>query len=706
MIRSKVTNLDLEVGHNVLPKPAARLSACREGTTLASFERLADLGAVFIERVVDAIETDTETLSLHTARTRARTAKAFLHYLASDSSSEAKQIRAETQAGDAIVIEPETAHQVELRYRKKIAARYRAGSASLAGVICNTNVVIRLFASRGLWPQTLRLPPELVARDRLRPRPSLLEALGRAGVPTTDKNRTNSSLESAIGGLRRLNIAVPQPRDELSSALLEGERRCLDELSTAARRIFDDCYAAWSTMQPLIENAENDDEAQLRDWLASAIETVAQGARNQSFEARTSEFFPSTLQGLARFLALLDLYYMRGADSKIHSVEDAQQPSMSIRLRTVAYRVRSALTELNLRLPHDLDKVRGLLTSSRDAVGSAAVLLMTETGMNTSPLLNLPWDHVKKTDDSHWISIASWKQRAGGSLIEEELRLSEPGDPTSAGRALERLREMSARHAKFDLGSSAMKALAFSYAAGHAGESVEPLMKRLTNNIFAECFGSIAKSALGQRSHVCPSSIRPSLLMTTRGHTASVRTAQLAAGHKSADTTLRSYAGSHRALHHIDHIRSIREFQERLQQIAVHNRNDPGLLNEIHTDPDRVEDAIRTGLGALCLRLAESRSGDSPDCLSLESCPGCSRIQISTRPEDLADLLAFGEHLARHETWLQTYRPKAWLTRWLPWSLLIEEVLRRGSRSTWARQLMRAREINANRTTPSFPPLW
>lgn len=706
MIRSKVTAPQSTDGATERPNGGRRLEVMREEKVIASFETLKGLTEAFIARVVEAIEIDTETLSVSTAKSRARTAYAFLAHVAGDSSSEAQRVRTLIQAGDASNIGPAVAHTVELGFRNSLTKRLRANSSSLACAISNVNVVIRVLASRRLWPQTGRIPPEKIAKDELCHRPSLLEALGGATQPAEQPRDPDSTLGAAVAGLRHLGISVPQEQDRLSAALLEGERSCLAELRTAARRIFDQSYSAWSSMQPLIGTAARDDEDLLGEWLQEATQIVVKGGRDHLFESRSPAIFPANLEGLARLLVLLESFYMRGTDSVFHTVNQSQQEAMSIRLRSIAYRVRPALALLNLDLPHDLIKIRGLLTSSRDAVGSAAVLLMAETGLNTAPLISLPWSQVRQTSDPNWISIANWKSRANGTLIEEELEVTQPGEPTSAGAALMRLKEMSARHDRFVGNSESTDALVFMHAQGHAGEADKPRMGHMSANKFRASFKSVAEGAFGPECSVAPSSVRPSLLMTVRGHSLGIRSAQLAAGHTSAETTLQSYAGMHRSAHHLDQTQSIRDFQEHLQQVAIHNLPNRKPRSGISATSDLLNEAINIGLGALCLQLAENGSSNAADCRSIESCPGCSRLRISTRPEHLADLLAFGRYLEDHETWLQTFRTESWLTRWLPWSLLVDEVRRRGSRSTWAASLKNADEINAVRTPPSFPPLW
>ena len=398
---------------------------------------------------------------------------------------------------------------------------------------------------------------------------------------------------------------------------------------------------------------------------------------------------------------------MRGSDSHFHSIAAPLRRPLNLRLRTVAVRVLPALADLDLPQMYPIEALRGLLTPSRQCVGSAATLLMLETGLNTSPTISLPWSQVLPTDDPRWLSIANWKERANGTLIEEDLPVSRSGEPTSAGSALLKLREMAARHRLFVGTADPDRLLVFDHAAGHVGEADAPCVASMTTCSFKIAFDAICLSAFGTYPVPIPSGIRPSLLMVLRGHSPSVRQAQAAAGHRSPDTTSGHYAGRARAAHHADHMIAIRAFQERLERIAIHNLQPEEPQTVSGESAERLDDAIKTGLGVLCIRPPVPEASDPlSGCLSLENCPNCRKLRLATTPEDLADLLAFGEHLASHEDWLQAHRPEAWKTRWLFWSLLIDEVVQRGTRSVWAPNLKKARELLASRSTPTFPPLW
>jgi len=707
MVRRKITKQHVSQLSEVGKTAGTQLIAHRHGERLVSFFDVGNLGVAYLSCVVDAIEAVADSLAYDTARTRAYATKALLNFLATSVRPDAELARAAIAADAVRKLDPRVAHGAELAYGDHLRETYRRGSSTLAAHISGANSALSLLASRGLWPQTLRIPSEPVDIDQTDERPSLLESIGAPTDRIGDLRGEVARERAALRGLQRLGLSAPERDEELSAVVLAGERECLERLRKAASSVFDLTYTAWEAMQPRIAAAHTELDQEHLLWLTEAVAVVAARKRNGRFELRTSSLFPRSPQGLARFVALLDSIYMQGPKSWFTSIPVHLRVRVNETLRHVAYRVALALDEFSLPTMPTLEAIRGLLTPSHLCVHSAATLLMLETGMNTSPVISLPWDQVLETDDPHWISVANWKERAGGTLITEELEISQPDKPTSAGSALRKLRGMAARHKAFAGATDDILPLAFAYAAGHVGDSAAPSLEQVSPASFRQAFDSICFATFGARPLPTPSAVRPSLLMTVRGHTPSVRSAQAAAGHKSADTTFRSYTGRTRAAYRVDHTRAIRDFQDRLQVIAIHNLQAPAPMTNIEASQGTLNDAIKTGLGVLCLRPVETAdTNPSPGCMSLENCPKCKRLKVSTAPDDLADLLAFGDHLTLHQAWLQTHRQEAWMTRWLFWSLLIDELQSRGARSAWAKNLKKAREIQTSRPKPSFPPLW
>jgi hypothetical protein len=120
---------------------------------------------------------------------------------------------------------------------------------------------------------------------------------------------------------------------------------------------------------------------------------------------------------------------------------------------------------------------------------------------------------------------------------------------------------------------------------------------------------------------------------------------------------------------------------------------------------EKLEDAVRTGLGTLCIQ-KQLQPEESKKCTDIQNCPKCKSVTISTAANDLADLLSFHQHLEANREWLETFREEAWRTRWLYWALLAEEVIRRGKRSSWAGNLQKAQAMVAVRPKLELPPLW
>lgn len=672
------------------------------GRILKSFNDIDRLDRTYLSKVVDAIEASTESYAFTTATSHARAAKAVLTSVNGCRTTEANVVIAALNSNSVHLIDASVAHAVELAYWGQLKERYRRGSSSLATKIGEANRALSCLASRSLWPHTLGLPKERKDKELSDVRPSLLETIGNSTSRAATLRGTEVRKAAALNGLQRLCIPTPEDDANLPAALLRGERECLERLRFTARVVFDQSYMAWQAMQPQIATARRSMEPVLDDWFADFTMAANHARGAHLLERRTAGLFPVTQEGLARFLALLELIYMKGEASRFHSLRPDLRATVNGKLSSVAYRMDPLLTGLGLPKMDCLEALRGLVTPSRLCVGSVAVMLMLDTGMNTSPLISLPWAQVLPTDDSRWLSIANWKERAGGTLIEEDLALSRDGEPTSAGSALLRLREMAERHTQFFGRTTADQPLVFEHAAGHIGDATRPSLTPMTPTSFRTAFDEISISAFGDHPIPVPSAVRPSLLMVLRGHSPSVRGIQVAAGHKNPSTTANHYAGANRAAHHTDHMAAIRAFQERLEHVAIHN-----YQAQPETSHSGLNDAVKTGLGVLCIRPIESEETPIPTgCMSLESCPSCPKIRVSTEAEDLADLLAFGQHLAKHEAWLQTHRPEAWMTRWLYWSLLVNEVMTRGARSIWAPKLREAQAINASRTTPNFPPLW
>ena len=706
MIRARVTNpaTSTPLTARGERKGRQKLTATRQGLKLASFENSSGLGDAYLINVIRAIEAVADSLAESTAEGRARAAAAFMQGLTESDSEEAARLRNAAATGCVALVDSRVANAFELQFREHLVGAYGAGTSTLAGKIHDVNATLRMLSSRGLWPHTLRLPPEPIDPDKTDVRPSLLESIGRTTTRSRDLRGFETRKIAAAAGLQWLDISMPAQPDLQPDAILLGERACVERLKTAARAVFAPQYAAWAAMQPLIADCQERAGEQLMDWLVDLQDSVARLGRSPSLERQTTALFPGNEVGLSRFLAALNSAFMCGQESTYLNVPEADRTRFNLALRHAAYRVRPALAPLNLSGLEPLEAIRGLLTPSRVCVGAAAVMLALETGMNTAPIIDLPWSQVLGTDDPHWISLANWKERARGSLIEEEIELSSPGAPTSAARALMQLREMSARHSSFLVMPKDAVSLAFVHAAGHVGEAEQPLLAPMTETTFNGAFASIASATFGKERAPTPSNVRPSLLTLARGTSRSIKRAQLAASHKGSDTTFNRYAGKTLSGQAALHMSMIRDFQDRLEQIAAHNLD--GAVSSVEqASAAGLEDAVRSGLGSLCLQKAEPDSEEGRfDCI--ENCPNCNRVKISTDPEDLADLLAFGDHLEANEDWLQTHRPEAWFKHWLFWSLLIAEVQRRGTRSAWAGNLKKARELHATRPAPSFPPLW
>lgn len=325
--------------------------------------------------------------------------------------------------------------------------------------------------------------------------------------------------------------------------------------------------------------------------------------------------------------------------------------------------------------------------------------------MNLSPALLLPWHQVKPTNDLNWISIATWKDRARGSLIIEELEISKPGDEISAGRALMMLKDMSTYHSSLVETTEAEKRQMFSIAGGFVGEAAKPFLKTLSTSLLRKHFNSIVSNAFGSVVTIPLSSMRPSLLTVIRGQTRTLGPAQLAAGHKNRQTTSRSYAGTSRTVFSLEHLEDIRLFQSRLESISLINFSQSGGKNAPEISTDTFKDAIRSGLGTLCMQ-KQLPDDEFRNCTKIQDCPKCKSITISTSVNDLADLLSFQKHLEMNRNWLETHRSEAWLTRWVFWMLLAEEVVRIGKRSRWAGNLKNAQQIVEDRPQLELPPLW
>lgn len=706
MVRRKVTKQSesfAAAADDHLP----RIVAVRGHRTLANFEASKALGVEFLSSAVTAIEAHTETLAFKTAVQRAAALRDMLGFLASGSAPGLDEVRRAIQANAAGQLSAKLAHSAEIAYRDLLTKRYRLGSGSLNAALANTNLALGCLASRGLWPHTLGLGNAPVNRELVEPRPTLLEGLGSTGTQTTDLRGVKVRKEAARRGLERLGLSTPCDESGVAAVLLEGERKCLAALTGAARSILDSNYAAWSEMQTCIASACATEQGRLEAWFQEFSTLPHEPDKQLALRKRTKELFEPNRAGLSSFLALLHLCYMQGNDSWFNHVPESNRQRVNCALSDIASLVIPAIPRLHGPALIPIKALRGLLTPNKWAVSSAATLVLLETGINPSTLLSLPWSQILPTDDPKWISIANWKGRADGALIAEELPISGTGEPTSAASALMKLREMSARRQQFIGAQTESNSLVFDVLTGYASETGMPRTKSISEGIFRTDFKEFALLAFSRSPTPAPTSVRPSLLLKLQGTTGSVRKTQRAAAHKSEDTTTGSYTGSRREATNAAQNQEIRTFLERMEQIALFNLNPEGYNDPQSLKGGVLDQAIRNGLGTLCLRkIPAPANTDAPDCAQIEDCPNCSRIKISTQPEDLADLLAFGEHLAASESWLQTHRPEAWLQRWMFWSILIDEVVTRGARSLWAPNLRRAHDINKTRPRLCFPPLW
>lgn len=684
-----------------------RLVGLHEGSTLGNFNEISDLGSKYLYQVVIAIELANETLAFTTARTHFGAAKKFLRFIRRHESEEAKIIRSHLQCALPAEIDINVASFIEMKYREELCKKYTRGSSTLAANIKSTNAVLRNLASRNLWPHTLRLNIEKKNSSSNSTRYSMLECLGQTNNNSSIKKLPEVEIKrnNTLNGLRKLGVEIPNNNKQLLSALLNGEHTCLKKLHSAAADIFKCEYNSWIHMKGIVDDEMTRSGSEINEWVTVAILNSTNRERNYSFWEMTREIFECSEIGLARFMIAIKILYLSGNQSAQLQIPVELRQDFSISLYTFVQRLLPILEIVRPHAKPDIDSFRSLLSPSTLCLASVMTLLMAETGMNTSPVLALPWCNVKETDAPNWISLASWKDRAGGTLIREELELSKTGEEISAGSALMMLKQMSINHVS-NAKISDSEIRVFSSFCGFIGEGFNPTLRSISIFSFRAHFNSIVKNAFGiVKAVIVPSSLRPSLLTTIRGESRSLASAQLAAGHKSRDTTFKSYTGNSRTVFSVEHSDDIRDFQERLATVAVFNMataSESGISTVL---TEKLDDAIRTGLGTLCLQKKQHPT-EPLQCTKIEDCPNCTSITISTQENDLTDLLFFHQHLKENQPWLETFREEAWKSRWIFWLILVEEVIHRGKRSTWSKNLQKAQTALNSKPNKEFPPLW
>jgi hypothetical protein len=310
-----------------------------------------------------------------------------------------------------------------------------------------------------------------------------------------------------------------------------------------------------------------------------------------------------------------------------------------------------------------------------ETVVAALVIVLVDTGLNVSVLHELRTDGVQRSERPGHLILRGRKGRAGGAQIEAEVPIVADGAGIAAGRAVEIVLELTERARALPITPDHERAFVFISRPFGGNGGMYPRLP--SGRAILQAF-RVLQSDAGIAERYSLDMIRPSVLMGRSGRAGgSLAIAQALADHRSMQTT-RTYAD--RFANRLEHEASIREFQNRFQQVVIHEID--GVSDRLGISPAEAEalfgDAMRTGLGLACRgpRLGV-QPGTKPGepCTKQERCVGCSQAIFVATPQNTLDLLMVQRYLADRQAEWESTQPATWLAVWLPWVVFAQVVV-------------------------------
>jgi len=669
----------------------------------APIERLlrdfSGLGKVFLNQIIRKVQesgcaVETKAMDLYSLHS-------LLSFLSAIDLPAAERIRRQLQSGQFLEILPEDASVLERSFEKDIRQKAGENVVKAAKDILRANKAIQIMFNAKVWPYTLRLNPIKIPAGIKKSKASLLESLIQNANQKSAEALTDSEKDAAIkAALGFLGIDHASRMASLTSLIVQGESECLKRIRDELALEIQGHFEVHKRASSLIGQVDDVALKEIEDWFDFYMGSKESGPLATKFSRARGLFWQSP-NAINNYLAAIKLFYFNGEGSIIRRYPKDKLGEIGFYFRTLK-RVYLG-QEFREHFP-EIKPLYNLLEDffcpSPDLVIKVALLLMAETGMNRTPSLGLQKDMVRPDDEPGWLSIASWKDRAGGTLIYENIYLSRPGEKISSGSAIRRLIEF---HEGANYGvelSNKFTNQIFYTLIGFISEGT-PRFSGITADYVTPIFNKVVSEAFGENVKLVPSSMRVSLLTIERASSGDITTASIKAAHKSIDTTSKHYGGKFGHLFKFENIASIRDFQDGMQEIAFGNAR---FSN--NSDESRISEIVtRTGLGTLCMRMPKD-ANEVSSCINFQDCPNCASLKISINPNDLADLLEWSDYLCKQKEVILIRKGDAWENKWIFWTQLVEEIIEVGPRSIWAKNLRKAKELLKTRTPTVYPALW
>lgn len=572
----------------------------------------------------------------------------------------------------------------------QISGRGKRKETTISQTIKAANAAMRHLASAGVLPRIRDLPPVRGARSKTKPRASVAE-VARVSQVAQDALRSaaraheveiDAGDESAF--LRVLEEEAGT-RNDLPSDPVVAIRIILSDRLAALRRCAVKDFSKWSQHfdrgQKILASADMDGRS-VEGLVYSRADSFYH--RNRDLGTALPNSDPDL--ALARFLAMVE-HRWAGCPPRAatrQTLEDRGQFYNKFYQKHGGY-----------------GEVDALMNAHPDAVISAGVMYLVDSGANVATARGLATNCLEPSEISGHKRISGFKVRARGKPIITDLPVKAPELGITTVQAVEKLVEMTARYRRQVEGDGASTLFLV-----RPQSEVIPIPEHLFTSMFKRfCNRHPELAAL----RLLPSMIRPSVLLDLAlSKDGNIIAAQYRAQHADSATTdgyTRKWPV--RLLYE----EKMKLFLRRWEATAI--APIAGAAERLGITPGEVEgllsQAERTGLGVLCLK---PRAGIQPDteqgeiCHVIERCLGCTAQIVVPEPEAIADMIMFNEELWTNWPQFEAERDERWEQVWLPWLAFTEVTIEEMSKGPQAAVLKKAREIVATRRAwPGFIPM-
>ena len=685
------------------------------------FDEFASLGSDFLQAFLRAFTNYVGTYSYSGVKTHNTCARRFLKFLLScEERGGHFQRFLDACKNDYSTVTRDDFELVLNDYLTHLHQKHGFGTTGLRSAIHATNILIRALSRSGVLPTVLPLRAPKAPRSQKTQ--TLLEAVGNAHPEQDnalsdayDLTKAEPALRDVLRGLLHTGFSIPSDAIALSDAIANGERKLLQAIRSRAEIAITSSTNDWNKAQKLIAAVDFDVSKHLYDEL---IITYIAGVDPQNGPSFTSDFKnnrgtllsrlfrPHDLDSFGQFLRFLCYLYFEKPTVLFngHNRDSLNLKIINDSLRNYAKRyydeiIKTEFPNINSWRPTGITQ---LLSADTHFQAATAVLVMVDTGINPQPCLDLPLNPFADADNPGFKSIASWKNRAGGKLIVDELPVH-INSGLSAYSALCTVKDQNRYLYKISDTNRLVTDRLFVTVDGILGEGGHIRLQPITTSLIRTWLtSSLANDAEFQRAKITTRQIRPSVLTAHRakhGLNAATRKAQ----HES-DSSTQLYTD--RPLFHIAYDDRIKHFQELFQAMAFVAIDElpSDIVGSTRSLKNDYQEALDAGLGVL--RSSVNSKSDDVLAGTVGSHKEETPITIVMTNDNLANIMAFNGYLHESQELGLSERPELWMEYWLPWLVLTDEVIRRVQRGKWASMYLSARKLLQTRGPTYFPPLW